>query len=148
MLLIDNLHLLGACHPFVYVWLILLLPIEIPRWAQLLIGATIGLAIDFTTGVLGVHMAATALIAYLRPLLLQGYVQDIERMRGPVTMPLLGLTSYIYLLITLIVVHHSLVFLLEAFTFRHLLYTLLQIVVSSIISLVFILLLEILRKNL
>ena len=43
VLLLDNLHWLGLVHPFIYIWAIILLPIELPRWLQMLIGAAIGI---------------------------------------------------------------------------------------------------------
>ena len=66
VLLFDNLHWLGLVHPFIYIWAIILLPIELPRWAQMLIGATVGMVMDLFTHAPGIHMAGCVMIAYLR----------------------------------------------------------------------------------
>ena len=58
VMLLDNLHWLGLIHPFVYIWAILLLPIELPRWMQMFIGAAIGGLMDLNAHTPGVHMAA------------------------------------------------------------------------------------------
>ncbi len=147
VLLLDNLHWLGLVHPFVYLWAILLLPIELPRWMQMLIGAAIGMVMDLFTHAPGIHMAGCVMAAYLRPVLVSSYVQDIDRLKGAITINTIGVGNYFRLLAELIVVHHTIVFLLEAFTFAHFAITLLQIILSSLFSYAFILMFEYVRKN-
>ena len=147
VLLLDNLHWLGLVHPFVYLWAILLLPIELPRWMQMLIGAAIGMVMDLFTHAPGIHMAGCVMAAYLRPVLVSSYVQDIDRLKGAITINTIGVGNYFRLLAELIVVHHTIVFLLEAFTCAHFGITLLQIILSSLFSYAFILMFEYVRKN-
>lgn len=147
VLLLDNLHWLGLVHPFVYIWAILLMPIELPRWVQMVIGTAIGMIMDLFTHSPGVHMAACVLIAYLRPLMVARYVQDAERIKGAITIRSIGTGNYLRLLAILIAVHHTMVFMLEAFTFNHFGYTLLQILLSGVLSYAFVLMLEYVRKN-
>ena len=45
---LDNLHWLGPVHPFVYLWAFMMLPIELPRWLQMVIGAAIGMIMDLS----------------------------------------------------------------------------------------------------
>lgn len=145
--LLDNLHWLGLVHPFIYLWAILLMPIELPRWTQMVLGAVIGAIMDIFTHTPGIHMAGSVMVAYMRPLMVARYVQDIERMKGAVTIQSIGLTNYLQMLALLVVVHHTIVFFLEAFTFSHIGYTLLQIIFSSVLSFAFILMFEYVRKN-
>lgn len=147
VLLFDNLHWLGLVHPFIYIWAIILLPIELPRWVQMLIGATVGIVMDLFTHAPGIHMAGCVMIAYLRPLLVAGVVQDIDRLKGAVTSDTIGMANWLRILAILVAVHHTIVFLLEAFTFAHFGYTLLQIILSGIFSYAMLLMLEYLRKN-
>ena len=147
VLLFDNLHWLGLVHPFIYIWAIILLPIELPRWAQMLIGATVGMVMDLFTHAPGIHMAGCVMIAYLRPLLVAGVVQDIDRLKGAVTSDTIGMGNWMRILAILVAVHHIIVFMLEAFTFAHFGFTLLQIILSGVFSYTLILMLEYLRKN-
>lgn len=147
VLLLDNLHWLGLVHPFVYLWALLMLPIELPRWLQMVIGAAIGMVMDLFTHAPGIHMAGCVMVAYLRPLLVARYVQDIDRLKGAITINSIGVGNYFRLLALLVVVQHTVVFLLEAFTFAHFGFTLLQIILSSLFSYAFILMFEYLRKN-
>ena len=147
VLLFDNLHWLGLVHPFIYIWAIILLPIELPRWAQMLIGATVGMVMDLFTHAPGIHMAGCVMIAYLRPLLVAGVVQDIDRLKGAVTSDTIGMGNWMRILAILVAVHHIIVFMLEAFTFAHFGFTLLQIILSGVFSYTLILMLEYVRKN-
>lgn len=147
VLLFDNLHWLGLVHPFIYIWAIILLPIELPRWAQMLIGATAGMVMDLFTHAPGIHMAGCVMIAYLRPLLVAGVVQDIDRLKGAVTSDTIGMGNWMRILAILVAVHHIIVFMLEAFTFAHFGFTLLQIILSGVFSYTLILMLEYVRKN-
>lgn len=147
VLLFDNLHWLGLVHPFIYIWAIILLPIELPRWMQMLIGAAIGMVTDLFTHAPGIHMAGCVMIAYLRPLLVAGVVQDIDRLKGAVTSDTIGMGNWMRILAILVAVHHIIVFMLEAFTFAHFGFTLLQIILSGVFSYTLILMLEYVRKN-
>lgn len=147
VLLFDNLHWLGLVHPFIYIWAIILLPIELPRWVQMLIGATVGMVMDLFTHAPGIHMAGCVMIAYLRPLLVAGVVQDIDRLKGAVTSDTIGMGNWLRILAILVAVHHIIVFMLEAFTFAHFGFTLLQIILSGVFSYTLILMLEYVRKN-
>lgn len=147
VLLFDNLHWLGLVHPFIYIWAIILLPIELPRWVQMLIGAAIGMVMDLFTHAPGIHMAGCVMIAYLRPLLVAGVVQDIDRLKGAVTSDTIGMGNWMRILAILVAVHHIIVFMLEAFTFAHFGFTLLQIILSGVFSYTLILMLEYVRKN-
>lgn len=147
VLLLDNLHWLGLVHPFIYLWIIVLMPIELPQWMQMFIGAAIGAVMDTFTHAPGIHMAGCVMIAYMRPLLVARYVQDIDRMKGAITIEAIGLGNYIRMLAALVAVHHTMVFMLEAFTFNHLWYTLLQILLSGVMSFSFMMMLEYVRKN-
>ena len=147
VLLLDNLHWLGLVHPFIYIWAIILLPIELPRWLQMLIGAAFGIVMDLFTHAPGIHMAGCVMMAYLRPLLVSGVVQDIDRMKGAVTSATIGMGNWLRIVAIMVAVHHAIVFMLEAFTFAHFGYTLLQIILSGIFSYAMLLMLEYLRKN-
>jgi len=144
---LDNLHWLGLVHPFVYLWAFMMLPIELPRWLQMVIGAAIGMIMDLFTHAPGIHMAGCVMVAYLRPLMVAGFVQDIDRMKGAIIINVIGMGNYLRLLAVLIVVHHTIVFMLEAFTFAHFGFTLLQIILSGLFSFAFILMFEYVRKN-
>jgi hypothetical protein len=54
-----------------YPVVIILLPIQTSRAAQVLIGFALGLGVDFIYGSLGVHASAGVFVAYIRPMVLR-----------------------------------------------------------------------------
>ncbi len=77
-MLINNLQLGGYCHPYLYVVCLLVMPLTLPRWVDLLIGALVGLTLDAFCNSAGVHMAACTMLMLIRPYLIERMVVDSE----------------------------------------------------------------------
>lgn len=138
VLLINNLQFLGVCHPYIYILCLLMMPITLPRWADMLIGAFVGLVVDIFCNSLGVHIAACVLLMYVRPYLIDAYVSDRERLIGDIDTQSIGVPDFIKYIVILVLLHHTMVFFLTAWSFSHFWFTLLEIVVSSAVSIVLI----------
>jgi len=133
-LLVNNLHWLGIFHPFVYILPLIFLPASLPRWAEMLIGAVVGLLMDVISSTAGVHMAATVAVAYFRPLLIGRLVQDSQRISNQACATTMGDWQFFTLLSLMIVLHHTLVFLLEAWSLEHFFWLLFTILFSSLVT--------------
>ena len=70
VLLFDHLQIAGWGFPMVYVLILMNLPVQIPRWLEMFIGAAVGLIFDIWSSSLGVNMAACIAFSFLRPILL------------------------------------------------------------------------------
>ena len=81
VLLFDHLHIGNWGVVMMYVLFLINLPVRIPRWAEMLIGLTVGLVMDMWHSSLGIHIAACVALSFARPLLLSQAVQDIERIK-------------------------------------------------------------------
>jgi cell shape-determining protein MreD len=46
VLLFDQLQLLGACHPYIYVLCLLMMPITLPHSIDMILGAIAGIIMD------------------------------------------------------------------------------------------------------
>lgn len=146
VLLINNLQLLGVCSPCIYVLFLLALPPTLPRWAELLIGFVAGLVLDIFCNTLGVQTAACTMVAYIRPLLIKNMVQDNERLTDTPSSKSLGFITYLKIVVILVLVHHTTMFSLIAFSFHNWWLTLIQIIVSSIVTIGLILGVDLLRR--
>ena len=71
ILILRNIVLFDYAFCFVYIGAILLLPAEVNRTLLLIMGFLTGLLVDVFYNTLGMHAAATLLIAYLRPFWIQ-----------------------------------------------------------------------------
>ncbi len=134
VLLVNNLQFMGVCHPYIYVLSLLLLPPVLSRWADMLIGAGIGLLVDIFCNSLGVHTAACVLVMYLRPRLVNMYVADLDRFDKEISIASIGLLNFVQYALLLIVIHHTVVFFLTAWSIQHFWFTLLEILVSTLMT--------------
>ena len=135
VLVMDNVMLNGYMIPYIYLLFILLMPFETPRWTQLVLGFLLGMGIDLFLNTPGMHTAATVLVAFIRPYLLNllaprdGYGTD--------SFPRIHYYGFLWFLkytLIIVVIHHFLLFYLEVFQLKDFLSTLLRVILSSILS--------------
>jgi len=131
MVLFNRLWLLGVCHPYVYILCLLALPVSIPRWAEMLIAAFTGMVMDMICSSPGVHMAACTLVGYLRPVIIHSMVQEPDRLVLDVSSATIGRLEFLKMLVIMTLVHHSAVFMLDAWSLNGWWLTFLRIVFSS-----------------
>ena len=135
ILVLNNIQFSGYVNPFMYVLFILLLPFETPRWLLLVSGFLLGLSIDVFSGTIGMHAAATVLMAYLRP-----YVLSLISPRDGYesgTYPRLyyfGFTWFLHYAVILVFIHHLVLFYLEVFRLSEFFSTFLRVILSSFFS--------------
>jgi hypothetical protein len=135
VLVMDNVMINGYMIPYIYILFIILLPFETPRWVQLISGFALGLIMDFFTGTPGMHTAATVLIAFARP-----YLLDLLAPRDgfePETYPRIyyyGFTWFLKYALLIVLLHHLALFYLEVFQLKDFFSTLLRVILSTILS--------------
>ncbi len=135
VLVLQNLHLVGLCHPYIYVLFLLYMP-RLPRWAELLIAAALGCVMDIFCTSPGVHMAACVAVGFIRGLLLDRIGPESKRITGMISSASLGKVEFIKWTIWLVLCHHCLVFWLEAWSLQLLAWSLLCAIVSSVMTIV------------
>jgi rod shape-determining protein MreD len=135
VLVMDNVMINGYMIPYIYILFILLMPFETPRWTQLILGFLLGMGIDLFLNTPGMHTAATVLVAFIRPYLLNllaprdGYDTD--------SFPRIHYYGFLWFLkytLIIVVIHHFLLFYLEVFQLKDFLTTLSRVILSSILS--------------
>jgi rod shape-determining protein MreD len=148
VLLFNNIQFSGYVNPYVYIMFILLLPVEIPSWLLLLLSFITGLTIDFFSGSPGMHTSATVLAGFVRPYVLRlvsprdGY----ESGNDP-SMIAYGFRWFFIYSLLIVLVHHTTLFYIEVFRFADFFRTMLRVLLSSLFSMAFILLIEFYRRG-
>ena len=102
---------------FLYVSIILFLPLNINPLLLLIMAFGVGLTVDIFENTLGINAAATVFTAYMRPYalkLLFGKSGSKEELTGFVTVGTLGLRSYSMFAGILVFIHCIVFFILEA----------------------------------
>ena len=147
VLLFNQLQLWGACHPYVYILCLLMMPISLPHSVDMLIGAGVGIIMDIFCNSLGVHTASCILIMFIRPYLIGAIVNDKDRLNEQISLRAIGMEAMIKYVVILVIIHHLTVFSLAAWSWHHIGFILLETIVSSIVTIVMIIGYNALRYN-
>lgn len=137
-LVVNRMHLLdGLILPWIYIFGILMLPFETPRWLVLLVGFAVGFILDYFTGPMGLHTSACLVLAYLQPLVqrLLSPREGYEITQRP-TIQRMGLTWYLTYAGILTLFHHAWLFFFEVLRFSDFFYQLVHILLSAAATLV------------
>ncbi len=145
---LNGLNILGYFNPMIYVWFILMLPTNTPKWLELILGFLMGFTIDIFAGQVGFHAAALTFIALIRPLFIKIFFsgKEIETNLRPsiAEMSFLGFLPFV---LSLVFIHHFIYFTIEIFNFSEFFHTLLRIICSTIITTLLILICDFLFIN-
>jgi len=148
VLLFNNIQFSGYINPFVYVMMIMLLPVEISAWLLLLVSFFTGLTVDIFSGSMGMHASATVLAGFVRPFVLRIISpRDGYETGSSLSMAVYGFRWYLIYTLIIILIHHTALFYLEVFRFAGFFRTLLRVLLSSLFSVTFILFAEYYRKG-
>jgi hypothetical protein len=143
VLILNNIQFSGYINPYFYIYFILLLPFETPRWLLLLSAFALGICLDAFTNTFGLNAAACVLIAFIRPFVITAISTGTEFMTGhSPSLKNQGLKWFAYYAITLVLVHHFALFFLEIFRFTEFFQTLVRVLLSSLFTLLLIFLAE------
>lgn len=148
VMVIDNIRLGYYIHPCVYVLFIFLLPFNIPQWQLLLTGFAMGFTIDIFNGTPGLNAAATVLLAFIRPMIINAMTRrkDINPNDEP-SIRNMGVSWFLVYSSLLLCFHNLTLFALEAFSIKLMNKVILQTLLSVISSLSIILLIVLIFKK-
>ena len=146
VLLFNHLHIGSWGLVMMYILFLINLPARIPRWAEMIIGFMVGMMMDVWHASLGIHISACVALTFVRPLLLNNTVQDVERIKDNLSSQNIGRAEYIKCAVILTVLHHFIVFSLETWNIQFWWMVLLQTLISSVMTLVIILGYEYLKR--
>jgi hypothetical protein len=132
-----NLVLFNKAFCFLYIGYILLMPIQMGRLRLIFTAFLFGLTLDIFYDSLGMHAAATVFLAYLRPVWLNlitprgGY----ENVNMP-SIPELSLGWFMAYALPLLLLHHGVLFFVEAGGFHLFFFTLWKVLFSTVFTFV------------
>jgi rod shape-determining protein MreD len=148
ILVLNNIQFSGYVNPYVYIMAILIIPSVTPAWLVLIVAFLTGLTIDLFSGSPGMHASATLLAGFARPLVLRIISpRDGYESGSSLSMATYGFRWFIIYASVIVLIHHTTLFFLEVFRFTDFFRTIFRILVSSLFTLGFILLIEYYRKG-
>ena len=143
--LLNNVHFSGLLNPYIYIYFLLVLPVDFSPNLGLIIAFILGLTIDLFSQTLGMHTIASVFFAYGRPYVLRymaprdGY--EFTRMVSIRQMGWLWFLTYTGIMVFL---HHFVLFFIETFRMSGMWFTLGKAVGSSLLTIVLIVIIQLL----
>ncbi|MFZ6051861.1 hypothetical protein ABHV44_07580 [Flavobacteriales bacterium DA487] len=137
-LIFNQLNLFnGWVNPYIYIFAILMLPVETPRTAVLFIAFATGVLVDTFSSTLGMHTSACVFIGFIQPLVLRVLApRDGYEFGQLPTVQEMGLSWYLAFAGIITVAHHLWLFYVEIFRFSNFFITLLQAISSAAATLI------------
>ncbi|GAB4028572.1 hypothetical protein [Spirosoma koreense] len=148
ILLVRNVVLFDYAFCFIYIACILLLPNEISMTWLLLIAFVTGVLVDTFYNTLGMHAAATVLMAYCRPLVVRAFI-DVPGLETRIEFGLrqLGAGPFFRYVLVLTLIHHTALFFIEASSLSLFIPTLIRVGASTLLTTVSIVLIQFFTRN-
>lgn len=139
---LDNVHFLGVFLPLIYIYAILRLPSDMSPNIVILLSFLLGLSVDILSNTPGMHASATTLIGFLRYPVLRLFVSKEDLGNKNASENSLGAGAYWKYAVLLVLIHHTVLFMLESLSFSNWQLLLTKIPVCSLLTLTFILVIE------
>lgn len=139
VLILNNIQWNGYVNPYLYLFIILMLPFSTPIWLVMLVSLVAGLLVDMFQDTMGMHAAACVAMGYSRSYILKlfsprdGYDNSTEP-----TLHYLGLSWYLSYSALLVFIHHFIYFFLEVFELGEFVPTLVRIGSSMVFTMILI----------
>lgn len=145
-LVLNHIRLFGCAMPLLYVYFIIVIPRGYPRWATLVWAFFLGLTIDMFSNIPGVGTASLTFVGLLQPYLLELFLPREAAPNLKPSMATLGIAKFVTLALLLTLVHCAFFFTLEMFSFSHLMQWALNVIGSTLLTLILIVSIETVRK--
>ncbi|MFV5687069.1 rod shape-determining protein MreD [Flavobacterium sp. ZT3R25] len=133
IIIFNNMNFLGYISPFPYVLFIILYPVNGNKSGLLIASFLLGLIMDMFSNSGGIHTTACILLAYFRPYIFKfsfglSYEYQTVKLNDVLTPE-----RFSFILMS-VVIHHFVLFILEAFQFSFILDILLRTLLSTIFT--------------
>lgn len=134
VLVLNHVHLMGYAMPFLYVYLILTLNVNVSRNILLLWGFFLGLAVDVFSNTPGMNAVATTFLAFMRPSLLTLFTpRDCAEDMEP-GIKSMGFWLFFRYVLVGVALHHTVLLTIESFSFFDLGFLSLEILSSTLLT--------------
>ena len=143
LVFLKNAVLFHSAFCFLYIVVLLLLPVETTTFFLMLVGFMTGIFVDMFYDSLGLHALACVFIMYVRNFWLSrltpqgGYDSSVIP-----NLSMNGLQWFLTYSIPLVFVHHAILFFTEVGGFQYFGFTLLKVVLSTLYTVVVILIIQ------
>lgn len=135
IIIFNNMNFLGYISPYPYILFIILYPVNGNKSGLLVASFFLGLIMDMFSNSGGIHTTACVILAYYRPYLFKfsfglSYEYQTVKLNDVVTPE-----RFSFILLS-VLIHHFILFTLEAFKFSFILDILLRTILSTVFTII------------
>ena len=135
-IVLNNIQLFGYANVFIYIIFLITLPCDFSRGWTLIIGFLLGLSIDIFSNTFGIHAFATVCAALARIYLLKFFAPRNDRYAEIIpSIASFGLGSFFKYCLLMVLIHHTILFVIDYFSFVDFFDIALHILLSSAFTL-------------
>lgn len=145
-LVLNNVNAFGYATPYIYIYLILRIEVESSRNSVMLWAFACGLLVDIFSDTPGINAAASVFVAFIRLFVLRLFAMHDSIEQGCPSIKTIGLGAFTKYVSTCTLLHHAILVILCYFSLDSAGEILLRILLSSIMTIVFIIVLDNIRK--
>ncbi len=142
VMIFNQIHFSNVISTYPYILFLLLLPSNTNNALALVLAFSLGIILDFFSDSGGMHAAACVPIAYIRPFILRTVGTESKKDSYTPTIKDLGFNRYLTYAAIIVLIHHTILFYMEAFEFSLFFTTLLKTIGSSVLTLIFIVIIQ------
>jgi hypothetical protein len=146
VLFLNNINFVSYINPLVYLILIITLPQDTEKWFLIIYAFFLGVLLDLFEGNIGLNSSSLVFISFFKPYLTKVLIpkNSIDE-KDKLELKKLGIKTFSIYALILIFIHNLFLFLLEKFSFSFILPLLLEIILSTIITFIIILIFQLFR---
>ncbi len=135
VLLLNHINFSGFINPMLYTLALLMVPFEVSIVTGMIIGFVAGISIDYFMNSAGMHASACVLMMYLRPRLLKAFgPRDGYEPEAQPSIKTMGNIEFLYYSFFMVVLHHAMLFFVEAFSMHLFFFTLWRVILSTLFT--------------
>lgn len=148
VLVFNHVHIFGYATPMPYIYFLLILPSDTPRWLYVTLGFVLGLLIDLFTNTPGLTAGTTCLSGLLIPLFLCMFsTTDNEDETFEPSHKTMEWSSFIKYAFCAVWLHCTAFFIVEAFSFFDWQVLLINMAGSTLLTTLFVVAMELIRTK-
>lgn len=146
-LVCNHIHLFQCATPYIYIYMVLLFPLNYPKWAIMVWCFMLGLVVDTFSNTPGIAAASLTLIGAIHPYWLRLFGKQDSPEDMEASYRDLGVTKFMLYLFVLVLIYCTAFVSLETFTFVNWLQWLINISGSTLITFIVLIAISSLNKR-
>lgn len=146
-LVFNHVHILGYATPMPYVYFLLILPSNTPRWLYVLLGFILGLCVDLFTNTPGMAAGALCFLGLIVPLMLNVFSQLDDKDSFEPSHNSMEWGAFMRYIFFSVLIYCIVFFIFEAFSFFDWFVLLVNIASSTLLTTLFVVAMELIRNK-